>query len=93
MGNNSQCKVAGKGTIRFKMHDSMIKTLTNVKQIPNLKRNLICLGTLESLGCKDIAKGGVLKVSECALVLMKANRSESLYMLQGSTFTGPAAGR
>jgi len=34
------------------------------------------------------AKGGVLKVSKGALVLMKANRSGSLYVLQGSTITG-----
>ena len=30
MGNNSQCEAIGKGIIRLKMHDNMIRTLTNV---------------------------------------------------------------
>ncbi|KAH0654835.1 hypothetical protein KY285_029717 [Solanum tuberosum] len=38
-------------------------TLTNVRHIPDLKRNLISLGTLESLGFKYSAEGGVLKGS------------------------------
>jgi len=50
MGNNSQCKAMGKGAIRIKMHNGMITTLTNVRHVPDLKRNLISLGTLESLG-------------------------------------------
>ena len=91
MGNNAQCKAVGTGTIRIKMHDGMIRTLTNVRHVPNLKRNLISLGTFESLGCKYTIEGGVLKVSKGALVLMKANRSKSLYVLQGSTVTGSAA--
>jgi len=32
------------------MHDGMIRTLTNVRHVPDLKRNFISLGTLESLG-------------------------------------------
>ena len=71
MGNDSQCKAVGKGTIWIKMHDGMIRTLTNVRHVPDLKRNFISLGTIESLGCKYTVEGGVLKVSKCVLVLMK----------------------
>ena len=91
MGNNAQCKAIGKGTIRIKMHDGMIRTLTNVRHVPDLKRNLISLGTLESLGCKYTIEGRVLKVFKGALVLMKANRSGSLYVLQGSIITSSTA--
>jgi len=52
-----------------------------------LKQNLISLGTLESHGCRYLAEGGVLKVSKGALVLLKAIRCDSLYVLQGSTVT------
>ena len=41
MGNNNSCKVAGTGTISLKFHDGRIRTLTGVKHIPDLKKNLI----------------------------------------------------
>lgn len=88
MGNNVLCKVIGKGAIRIKMHDGMVRTLTDVRYVPNLKRNLISLGVLESLGCRYTAEGGVLKVLRNSLVVMKACRSRNLYILKGSTVTG-----
>ena len=62
--------------------------MSDVRYIPDLKKNLISLGTLESLGCKYSAEGGVLKVSKGYLVLLKANRIGSLYFLQGTVVTG-----
>ncbi|PHT53674.1 hypothetical protein CQW23_08136 [Capsicum baccatum] len=88
MGNDAQCKVVGKGTIKIKTHDGVVRTLTSVRHVPDLKRNLISLGTLESQGCRYSAEGGVLKVSKGALVLLKAIRSGSLYLLQGSPDIG-----
>ena len=87
MGNDAQCKVVGKGTITFKIHDGVTRTLTGVRHVPDLKRNLISLGTLESLGCKYTAESRVLKVSKGALVLLKAIRSGSLYILHRTTIT------
>ena len=81
MGNNAACKVVGKGTVRIKMYDGIVRTLTDVRHVPDLKKNLISLGTLDSQGCKFSAEGGVLKVSKGALVLMKACRSGTLYIL------------
>ncbi|PHT81193.1 hypothetical protein T459_14208 [Capsicum annuum] len=52
MGNNTPCKVLGKGTVQIRMHDGVVRTLTDVRYVPNLKKNLISLGTLKSLGCK-----------------------------------------
>ncbi|XP_031127792.1 uncharacterized protein LOC116029887 [Ipomoea triloba] len=76
---------------RMSMTPTDIRTLTNVRYIPDLKRNLISLGTLKSLRCKYIAEGGVLNVIKGSLVLMKTSRSESLYVLHGSTMTGSVA--
>jgi len=90
MGNDTQCKVAGIGTVQIKTNDGVVRTLTNVRYIPDLKRNLISLVTLESLGCKYSAEGGVLKVSKGSLVLLKANQIGSLYVLQGTVVTGSA---
>ncbi|OIT03105.1 hypothetical protein A4A49_57420, partial [Nicotiana attenuata] len=73
------------------MHDGVVRTLTDVKLVPDLKKNLISLGTLESLGCKYTGEGGVLKVSHSTLVIMKARRSGTLYTLLGSTVIGDTA--
>ncbi|KAL3505148.1 hypothetical protein ACH5RR_034989 [Cinchona calisaya] len=91
MGNNVVCNVVGKGTVRIKMHDGIVRTLTNVRHVHDLKKNLISLGTLESLGCKYAGECGVMKICKGALVIMKAWRSGTLYILQGSTVTGSAA--
>ena len=91
MGNNAPCKVVGKGAVQIKMFDGIIRTLTNVRHVPDLKRNLVSLGTLDAQGCRFSAEGGVLKITKGALVVMKACRSGNLYVLQGSTVTGVVA--
>ncbi|PHT40761.1 hypothetical protein CQW23_19615 [Capsicum baccatum] len=91
MGNNAPCKIFGKGTIRIRMHDGVVRTLTDVRYILDLKKILIALGTLESLGYKYAGEGRVLKVSLGNLVIMKAHRSGTLYTLLGSTITGAPA--
>ncbi|OIT40421.1 hypothetical protein A4A49_59040, partial [Nicotiana attenuata] len=70
------------------MHDGMVRTLTDVIYVPNLKKNYISLSTLESLGCKFTGECRVLKIFQGALVIMKAYRSGSLYTLLGSTVIG-----
>ncbi|KAG1368365.1 hypothetical protein COCNU_14G008330 [Cocos nucifera] len=47
LGDDHSCKVAGIGTIRVGMFDGMVRTLTNVKHISELKKNLVSLGYLE----------------------------------------------
>ncbi|GJU74030.1 retrovirus-related pol polyprotein from transposon TNT 1-94 [Tanacetum coccineum] len=89
MGNDSPCKVVGIGTIRIKMHDGVVRTLTDVRHVPDLKKNLISLGVLDSKGFKYRSENGVLRVSKGALVVMKATKgTSSLYTLQGETIIG-----
>lgn len=87
MGNNVSCKAIGIGSIRIKTHDGVVGTLTKVRHIPDLKHNLISMGTLESLGYKFSAQGGVLKVTDGAIIVMKASRYGSTNVLQGHTMT------
>ena len=70
MGNNTMCKVVGLGTIRFKMFDGMIRELRDVRHIPDLKRNLISLGTLDQIGCSIKVEYGVMKVIRGSIVIM-----------------------
>ncbi|CAN1313858.1 hypothetical protein LINPERPRIM_LOCUS29103 [Linum perenne] len=91
MGDNSSCKVAGIGSVQIKMFDGAVRTLTDVRHIPNLKRNLISLSTLDSKRYKYTGEGGVLKVSKVSLVVMKGDmKAANLYHLRGSTVAGKA---
>ncbi|PHT52051.1 hypothetical protein CQW23_06513 [Capsicum baccatum] len=85
VGNNVGCKIVGKGTVRIKMYNGIIRTLINVRCVPKLKKNLISLGTPESLRCKYTSGRGVLEVSRGGLMVMKARKSGILYALLGST--------
>ena len=87
MGNDAACTVKGKCTIQIKTHDGVIRSLTNVRHVPDLRRNLISLGTLESLGCKYSAEGGEIKISKGSLTLMKGKRRGNLYFLSATTIT------
>ncbi|KAG8472196.1 hypothetical protein CXB51_036507 [Gossypium anomalum] len=92
MGNNTSCKIAGFGTIKVKMFDGVVRTLSDVRHAPELKRNLISLNTLDSKGYRYTAESGVLKISKGSLIVMKGQRkTPKLYVLQGSTVTGDAA--
>ena len=46
MGNNTSCKVVGIRNIRIKMFDGVVRTLCDVRHVPDLRKNLISLGTL-----------------------------------------------
>ena len=65
-----------------------MRTLTDVRHVPQLKKNLISLGVLDLKGFKYTCKGGSLRVSKGALVVMKGSKKTSLYVLQGETITG-----
>ena len=62
MGNNHSCSIKGIGDISFKMHDNNIRMFTRVRYVPELKRNLISLGTLDELGYAYKAENGFLHI-------------------------------
>ncbi|KAG8490593.1 hypothetical protein CXB51_013752 [Gossypium anomalum] len=89
MENNVPCKIAGIGTIKIKMFDEVVRTLSDIRHVPELKRNLILLSTLDSKGYKYIVESAVLKISEGSLAVMKGQRKTAkLYVLQGLIVTG-----
>ncbi|KAK3026865.1 hypothetical protein RJ639_041992 [Escallonia herrerae] len=67
----------GRGTIKIKMFDGIVRTLGDVRYIPDLKKNLISLGTLNSIDCSISIKGGVTKVSKGAMVIMKGSSNDN----------------
>ena len=53
--------------------------------MPELKKNLIFLGTLDAEGCIYTGQGGALKVSHGTLVIMKAIHQGNVYKFIGET--------
>jgi hypothetical protein len=73
------------------MHDGIIRTLIDVRYIPDMRKNLIYLSTLHGKGYKYSGGDGVLKVSKGSLIVMKADlKYANLYRLHGTTITGDA---
>ena len=85
LGNNRPCKVQGVGFVRVKLHNDVEKVLTNVRYIPELKRNLIFLGMLDELGYLIKVEAGTIKVLKGSLLVMKGIRKNGIYSLLGST--------
>lgn len=89
MGDDFPNEVMGIGSVRIKMHDGIIRTLAKVRHVPDMKNNLISLGTLDSQGYEFSSNGGVLRVSKGSVVVIKGELiCPKLYVLQGSTVVG-----
>jgi hypothetical protein len=86
MGNDIPCKV---GSIRIRMFDGIVRELTNVRYVPELKSNFLSVGVLDSFGYKYTGQGGALTLSKGSLVVMKATKVDNLYKLEGSTEVAP----
>jgi hypothetical protein len=52
IGNGIPCKTIGACSIRIKMFDGIVRELTDVRYVSELKSNLISLGVLDSCGYK-----------------------------------------
>lgn len=72
------------------MFDGAIRTLTDVRYVPDLRKSLISLDTLEAAGYSFTGDGGYLKVKKGALVVMKGEHSGTLYKLIDTTITRDA---
>jgi len=59
-----------------------------VRYVPQLKRNLISVGTLKILDLVVSIRDGVLKMIKGSMVVIKIVCQNNLYYLKGSTVTG-----
>jgi hypothetical protein len=70
MGNGVACKIVGVGAVRIRMHDKIVRTLKNVRHVPDLNKSIISLGILDSLEYEYSGEGGVIQVKKGSLVVM-----------------------
>ena len=71
MGDDHPCNIEGMSTVRIKMDDGIVQELKEVRFVPLLKKNLIFVGALETLGLVLSIRDGVLKMIKRSIVVMK----------------------
>ena len=71
MGDDHSCNVERMGTVRIKMDEGIVRELKEVRNVPQLKRNLIFVGAFEALGLMISVRDGVLKMIKGSMVVMK----------------------
>ena len=76
------------------MHDGIIRILNDVRHIPDMRKNLIFLGTLHanSFNYRSDNDKEILRVTKGVLTVMKGKwTTENIYKLLGNTIVGGAA--
>ncbi|GJV23248.1 zinc finger, CCHC-type containing protein [Tanacetum coccineum] len=89
LGDNRGCKIRGIGKVRIQLKDGSSFVLHNVRYIPELKRNLISLGTLEKEGFTVKLQSSKVKViNGSRVVLYGIRRDNCVYSLDGHAMAG-----
>ena len=86
MSNDRPCNMKGIGTVQIKMF--AVQELKEVRYVPQLKRNLISVGALKTLGLEVSKRDGVLKMAKDSMVILKGVCRNNPYYLKDSTVTG-----
>ncbi|GJW27376.1 retrotransposon protein, putative, ty1-copia subclass [Tanacetum coccineum] len=89
LGDNRECKIRGIGKVRVQLKDGSSFVLHNVRFIPELKRNLISMGTLEKEGYTVKMQSGKIKVIIGSRVVLSGTRRDNcVYSLDGHALAG-----
>jgi len=91
MGNDSVCQIVGVGNVRMMMYDRQERTLSNIRHVLDLTKNLLSLRALEVQGCKFIGEGGGVTVTRGSVMILKGERVRNLYSMIGSVIVGDAS--
>ena len=79
-------------SIEPKILNGVIRTLFDVRHVPDLRKNPISLGTLNGNGFNYKSTNGVMKVSKGVMIVMKGQKLvRDIYKLMGTTIVGGAA--
>lgn len=85
LGDDRPCRVLSSGSVALKMNNGSTIVLQDVRYIPDLKRSLLSLATLEKTGYHVSLKDGKAKVSKGYLVVLYGSRTgNNTYLLDGN---------
>lgn len=90
MGNDHPCQIEGIGSVKIQMFDGTVRIVTDVRYIPDMRKNLLSLGVLDANGHQWSVIDGELQVLRRGKVILKGSRQKNLYVLQGNTVCGEA---
>lgn len=85
--DNKTCQIFGSRSILLQMADGCSKTLSNVRYVPDLKRNLISIEALDACDFAVKIDKGAITVIRGAMIIMKGSMKNGLYVLDGMTAT------
>ncbi|GJY59855.1 retrovirus-related pol polyprotein from transposon TNT 1-94 [Tanacetum coccineum] len=92
LGDNRACGIIGTKKVRVQMKDGSSFVLENVRYIPELKRNLISLGTLDREGYTVKLQNGRVKVIKGSLMVLSGTmKGNCMYSLDGWAESGEAS--
>ena len=74
MENDASCRMVGVGNVKIGMFDDVIRTITDVRHVPDLRRSLIFVGALSRLGLKIVVEEEKMKISKGSMIVMKGVR-------------------
>lgn len=78
----------GVGSIFIRMHDGIVRELTFVRYVRDIRRNLLFVGALETNGYKIVIEARILKIYHRALIFLKGVRHQNLYNFKGKIVIG-----
>lgn len=81
LGDNKTCKILGTGSIPLQLSSGQKTSITKVRHVPELKRNLISFGMLDRQGYSINATNGKMKVSRGSDLAERYG----IYILEGNT--------
>ncbi|CAA7038048.1 unnamed protein product [Microthlaspi erraticum] len=88
LADDRTVRVEGIGTIRINANGGTVKRLQKVRYVPNLKRNLISVSTLDLQGFKHEGSNGKIKFYKNEKLTLQGTLCGSLYLLDGKTVAG-----
>ena len=75
-GNDAVCKTVGIGNICMRMFDGQVRTLMNVRQVPDLKKNLLSLELWKLVGTSFLVQMEQSQLLESPWRFLKENDSK-----------------
>ncbi|KAK0604498.1 hypothetical protein LWI29_016259 [Acer saccharum] len=88
MGNDVECKVVGMGDVWVNADVGCKLLLKNVRHVPDIRLNLISIGSFDDEGYSNHFSEGKWKLTKGSLVVAKGKKFSSLYMIYATPFRG-----
>ena len=84
LGDDKPYNIVSKSDVAIRLPNGTMWKLNDVRHVPCLKRNLISVSQLASMGCTITFSNDAWKVTKGASVLARGKKEGTLYMTMGS---------